>query len=258
MKKSGRRSPLRERPLRAPGQSIQDEIDRIWIDEVFQRLSVAIVAVGFAIIAWVHWVTKSPPNPWLYTALALVVLAYTLLRLRAVGVHLRQLRQGQEGERAVAEVLDSLRTKGAAVFHDVIGKGFNVDHVVLSRTGIYVIETKTVSKRPGATVTVHGGAIQVDGRPLDRDPIRQARAVADWVRSTLTASTGRTFPVRAVVLFPGWYVEPMKGQYPPDIWVLNPKAFPAFVESQPVQISEPDLNLAAFHMARYIKSAVQH
>ncbi|MGD1866748.1 MAG: nuclease-related domain-containing protein [Phormidesmis sp.] len=32
------------------------------------------------------------------------------------------------------------------MFHDVVGKNFNIDHVVIGDTGIFTIETKTYRK----------------------------------------------------------------------------------------------------------------
>lgn len=155
----------------------------------------------------------------------------------------------------MAEVLESLRAKGAVVFHDVPGEGFNVDHIVLTKNGVYAIETKTLSKRSRASVTFNHGTVLVDGHPLDRDPLLQAKAAANWVRATLAGSTGKTFPVRPVVLFPGRFVQPMKSPGAPEVWVLNPRALPTFIENDPLPLSDSDLSLAAYHMDRYIRVA---
>jgi hypothetical protein len=67
--------------------------------------------------------------------------------------------------------------------------------------------------------------------------------------------TGKEFPVRPVVLFPGWFVEPFpKGSL---VWVLNPEALPSFIEHEPNRINESDLHLAAYHLARYIRAHAQ-
>jgi len=126
--------------------------------------------------------------------------------------------------------------------------------VVLTRRGVFAIETKTISKRPDSRVTFRDGVLLVDGRSLDRDPLKQARAAADWIQGTLKASTGITFPVRGVVLFPGWFVEPMSKTNGTNTWVLNPKALAAFIDKEPMRLSDPDLHLAAYHLARYVRS----
>ena len=56
------------------------------------------------------------------------------------------MRQDRDGERKVAEILDALNQVGAHVLHDIPGEEGNVDHVVVSTCGIFVIETKNCSK----------------------------------------------------------------------------------------------------------------
>jgi len=59
---------------------------------------------------------------------------------------------------------------------DVVGDGFNVDHVLIGPAGVFTVETKTHSKPRGdARVVFDGEAIQVAGMEPDRDPVVQAR-----------------------------------------------------------------------------------
>jgi hypothetical protein len=86
-------------------------------------------------------------------------------RFFEVRVKIRQLRLGRDGERAVGQFLERLRDGGGQVFHDVPGDGFNLDHVVISPHGRYVVETKTLSKPwPKATITVDGDSLRIAGR----------------------------------------------------------------------------------------------
>jgi hypothetical protein len=57
------------------------------------------------------------------------------------------------------------------------------------------------------------------------------------------------------VLFPGWWVErPPKGTKL-DVWVLNPKGLPAFLEHEHKVLSSEDVHLAAYHLSRYVQAA---
>jgi hypothetical protein len=58
---------------------------------------------------------------------------------------MRTLRQGIEGEKAVGQFLERLREQRYQVFHDLVGDGFNVDHVLIGPAGVFTIETKTSS-----------------------------------------------------------------------------------------------------------------
>jgi hypothetical protein len=169
-----------------------------------------------------------------------------------------QLKLGRDGERAVAEALDGLRAQGCVVYHDVVGNGFNVDHLVLSRGGIFAVETKTVSKPPSkngsATVTVRDGRINAGGADLGTEPVEQAEANAAWIHRLLKESTGRRFPVKPCLVFPGWFVEPVGNGAARDVWVLNPKGLASFIANEAVRLPEVDVNLAALHLAMYMRS----
>jgi hypothetical protein len=163
---------------------------------------------------------------------------------------------GRDGERVVGQFLDGLRVNGARIFHDIPAGGFNLDHVVISDRGIYVIETKTLSKPyPDAKVTFADDKILVAGRPMQRDAIKQVRGEIAWLRRMLEESTSKRFAVRGVVVFPGWWIDPAPESIKAQAWVLEPKALPGWIEKEPVSIAATDVSLAAFHLSRYIRTA---
>ncbi len=131
-----------------------------------------------------------------------------------------------------------------------------LDHVVICTRGIYAIETKTLSKPwPQATVSVEGDELRIAGRIPHRNPIKQVAAAAQWLEGLLEQSTGRKFDVRAVVVFPGWYVEQQSPRG--DVWVLEPKALPAFIEKEPTALAPSDVSLATFHLSRFVRSEIE-
>ena len=144
------------------------------------------------------------------------------------------------------------------MFHDVPGEQFNLDHVVLSSRGFFVIETKTYTKpkRGEARVSLAGKSILVGSFKLARDPVVQAQAGARWLSELLENSTGKRFPVRSAIVFPGWWVERMSEAWKrSDLpWVLEPKALPAFIASLPTRFEDADVKLASFHLSRYIRA----
>ena len=52
----------------------------------------------------------------------------------------------RDGERDVAEYLNDLRKLDCYVLHDLPGKDFNIDHIIVSKQGVFAVETKTFSK----------------------------------------------------------------------------------------------------------------
>jgi len=167
---------------------------------------------------------------------------------------LKNLRQAMEGERVVGQFLERLRQDGFQVFHDVVGDGFNVDHVLIGPPGVFTVETKTWSKPASgnAQVVFDGETLKIGSFAPDRDPIVQARAQASWLKQLLLESTGRKFEARPVIVFPGWFVANSGGFR--DLWVLEPKALLSFLQQEPTRLAPEDVKLASFHLSRLIRS----
>ena len=249
-------SPLRIKPLRLPGQGVDDEIIRLREGALMDHLFVAGCVCVLASMEWFGYLTHSARHPWVFTVLAVATVGYVAPRIWKLRKKIKELKLGRDGEKIVGEQLECMREQGAHVFHDVPGEDFNLDHVVISTHGIYAIETKTRSKPSSkARVVVDGDSLTVAGYAPDRNPIEQVTAAARWLEKRLQASTGKRFFVRGVVVLPGWFVE-QKGSRG-DVWVLEPKALPAFIENAPAMIAPSDVALAADHLSRYVRSEAE-
>ncbi len=248
------KSPLREMPLRNPGQSLDEEMSRVLNDAV---LTNAVFTSGFVVLAIVEWVgflTDSPRFPYLFTGCALIVIAIAAFKFRRLIPHVRRLKQGRDGERLVGQLLSDQKMAGARVFHDVPGDGFNLDHVVISDRGILVVETKTYAKPYGrAKISFEGNELLVAGRKPERDLLAQARGQTTWLRELLRASTSKDYPVRAALVFPGWWIDPAPDVVRRDVWVLEPKALRKYVEREPIRLTLEDVSMAGFHLEQYVR-----
>ena len=249
------KSPLKDAPLHNPGETLDKEIDKLINDDAMSYV-VAIVLVGvLAMLEWWRWFMEQPPTPVLYTIMFVVVLAYSLPKIFAIKKQLRALRQGRDGEKAVGQYLELLRENGAKVFHDIPGGNFNLDHVVIATSGIYVIETKTYSKpeRGRANIIFDGKSVRLNNLPKNDKPIIQVTAASSWLKSLLKESTGKQFETKPVVVFPGWFVEPTSEARNSGVWVLNPKALPTFISNSKNRLSDEKINMAAYHLSRYVR-----
>jgi len=159
----------------------------------------------------------------------------------------------------VGQFLEKLREKGSQVFHDIPSKGFNLDHVVIHESGIYVIETKTYSKpqRGESKVIFNGESVSFNGHKENKKPIIQVNAAANWLAEMLLESTGRQFKIKPVVVFPGWYIEATSEAKFTNAWVLNPKALPTFIGNSKKQLKLEEVKMASYHLSRYIRSYVE-
>lgn len=252
------RSPIKDKPLRIPGQSLEEERRKLFEDKIESPLLLAILFVLLAAMEWWRVFFAQPPSPILFSIVAALVVAFAAWRIWKTRPLVRAIKQGVEGERVVGQFLERLRADGYQVFHDVVGAGFNVDHVLIGPGGIYTIETKTWSKpaRGEPRIKFDGEQITVAGREPERDPVIQARAQASWLKGLLTESTGRPYEVFPVVVFPGWYIEQGEGTLR-NMWVLEPKALAKFLANAPQRLEPEAIKLASFHLSRFVRSSEQ-
>lgn len=259
--KPKKRSPLKDKPLRMPGQSIDEQIGEREID-ILTYIFYPATIIALIATKWVDSVIPKPSHSitvpssisWLIFIAFLVYCAYRVYIARKT---IDRLKMARDGERIVAEELQTLIKDGATVIHDVLANDFNVDHVVVSKHGVYLIETKTLSKpvKKEAKITFDAENIYVDGKAIERNPINQVKALSGWLQNLLKESTGIKFKIHQVVLFPGWFIEKMKGGE--DIWILNPKALPVFISNEPVSLKDTEVHLIAFHLSRYVRTFAQ-
>lgn len=248
------RSPLKANPLRNPGQSLDEEMHSFFDDQATLPYMIVLGLWAVTFAEWVGYWRSTPRQPWTFTFFALAATAWLIWRLVKVRARMRQLRLGRDGERVVGQFLDGLREGGARIFHDIPAEGFNLDHVVISAHGIFVVETKTITKPTAdAKVVYDGEHVTVAGFKPDRDPVAQARAEATWLRRLLKESTGREFPVRGAVVYPSWWIEQVNKERPREVWVLEPKALPAWIEHAPPAMTPGEVAMAAFHLSRYVR-----
>ncbi len=252
---ANKRPRLRIKPLRNPGQSLDEELDKLVNDQAFTYVWSAACLVLLALYEWVAYLLDIPRQPGLFSICAAVAIGVLAIKFPKLRRRARAIRLGRDGERLVGQLLESLRADGAIVLHDIPGHGFNVDHLVVSDRGVLVVETKTLSKpTSNARISFAGDQILYDGKKPRRDPIRQVRAQAKWIADLLAESTGRRFPVRSAVLFPQWWVEPAPESIRKDVWVLEPKALPAFLKNEPRRLASEDVNLIASRLKSYVES----
>ena len=244
--------PSKAHPLRAAGQSLDERIKRLVIEEISVWIILIVFSLVLAGLEWWRWVTDAPFSPWAFSIVALWVTGIGLWKLAGFRKELNRLRLGRDEEKAVGQHLDRMREHGYKVFHDVIGEDFNVDHILIGKKGVFSVETKTFRKPEGEnpTITFDGASVTVNNLKPGRNPVVQAQAHAHWLTDLLSESTGKTIKVKPVLVFPGWYVESSSMN---DIWVLNPKTLEACLSNEPDSLSENDVSMIAFHLSRYIR-----
>ena len=252
-----KKSPLTAKPLRNPGQSLDEAIDKMLDEEASKYALLIVVPIVFALLEWYRWYFQTPVSPWTYTRLALLICPYPAYRLFTIKKKLTSLKLGRDGEKAVGQYLESFREEGFKIFHDIPGGKFNLDHVLIGPKGILVVETKTYSKpAQGKPIIVYDGhRLIIDGgKPTDA-ALNQANAQATWLKQLLIESAGKSPSIKPVIVFPGWMIESKQAGFDPAVWVLNPKALPSFLKHMPPSLSTEEVSLFSYHLSRSIRAS---
>jgi len=249
-------SPLKDKPLRLAGQSLQEEIDKTINEQALNFILLPVFFISLTIYEWIRYMQGIAPTVKSITLLAItsvIVTIFCVLKLLKFRKKVKNMRLGLDGEKVVGQELEKLRTQGCMVFHDIVGDNFNIDHVVVSDKGIFLVETKTYSKpnRVNLKVRYEKGQLTIDGLGDMSKIITQVKASSTWLKRTLEESTGKTFLIKPVILFPGWFVESPNDS---EIWVLEPKQFPYYISKKKEIVSLEDKKLAAYHLSRYIRA----
>ena len=100
MKKSTK-SPLKDPPVRNPGQSLDDQRLKLVTDRLITPLLPAAVFGAIAAQEWLRMLMPREPMPWTFTVLLIVTLGIFLYRVFKTLPEIRRLKQGRDGERAV-------------------------------------------------------------------------------------------------------------------------------------------------------------
>jgi hypothetical protein len=256
MNQMKKKSPIKGKPLRYVGQSLDERIDYLINDRAVPYYLVCFLLVYLAGYEWWRYFKNPPPSPKTVTFFAVLFVIYGIYKWSKIIKEIKNIKLGRDGERVVGQYLDNLREKGHRIFHDLLGDNFNLDHVIISTKGIFVIETKTYSKPESGEAKIHfdGEKISIEAAGVHTKPIIQVTASSKWLKDILSETTGKIFEVKPVILFPGWFVESTGKRKKSDIWVLNPKALPTYIDNLPNILSQEDMMLASFHISRYIRT----
>jgi hypothetical protein len=266
------RAALRERPpqktklLRPPGYSLHCRIDELtekWSSTVMQAVLAGSVLgllcgglyplVEALVLQRVTFSqVRAQPRSYVILSLAALIvsalawLVASLVRAVQCQRNLRNCQFGLRGEQAVAEALAdrTIAAAGYTSFHDVPGDGtWNIDHLVIGPGGIFVLETKTRSRRkplwdqPDQKVYYDGQRLLFpwceDGRVVG-----QVQRNVDWVRQFVAGFAPNNVTVQPVIVVPGWFVE-TQGAYP--VHAMNAEYLKKYIAKSKPRFTEDEL-----------------
>ena len=249
------KSPIKDKILQLPGDSLRELREQYIENHIRLYLYWFAMVCLLTILECVRGYFQIKYSPLTYIFLNCIVGIVVYIKLKKAQLKLRCYNQGLDGEIAVGQFLDDLRNEHLTVLHDIKADGFNLDHVIVSKFGIYVVETKTLSKpdKGDAKLYFDGQQVLLNNIPLERNPVSQATANAKWLKSKLKKNTGKDFKVQAIVVFPGWFVIQAPHIRYGHVWVINPKAIRAFIKQNNETLCDEDYFLCAYKLRELIR-----
>jgi len=230
---------------RVPGQSAAEKIDGLDGDIARQAALLIALVLFLGLIILCHlYVYKSAISALLIRIVLPAgsgLSVYILLKMLKLAKERRKERLGYKDDIVVGRELDRLISEGNHVYHDVPAEDFNIDHVVVGRTGIFAVESGARLK-PARTNRLDDATVEYNGQILmfpsgdDYRTIAQAERHASWISDWISGAVGIQVAARAIVALPGWFVKRTSAE---GISVVNPEQFPSlFRHIKPRHLSD--------------------
>ena len=148
----------------------------------------------------------SHSNLW-FGALILPLIALVLVKAigRRIDQSIKEERRavrGAKGEELIGAMLEGLGD-GFLVFHDLPSPSGNIDHLVISKRIVFLIETKA----HGGRVSIVKGEIRINQRPPEKDFIAQVLRNRAWLSEQLEAKLSTKIWIEPILVFANAYVE---------------------------------------------------
>lgn len=135
----------RRRRLRRAGRRAHDRYEvelKEWRRRNRRSFRVLTGVVALVVAASILLLATRNLWAWIGGLLAGVTLAFLVAARDSPPVWVENYRRGGWGEQRTARTLESLVGQGWVVLHDLTWRGGNIDHVVVGRGGVFVLDTK--------------------------------------------------------------------------------------------------------------------
>lgn len=242
---------------RVQGESLQGKI-REYEFRIYEEFIYPVYFGVTSLFAWlisVGWMVFNYLTAVLFTLITLVMAIRCYKRVKKLRSTLDKYRKGLEGERLVGETLNQLSNESTFVFHDIPGERFNVDHIIVSTRGIFVIETKHFNRENCHEFFYDGSMVYRQLKDGKRYPcpklLPQIDGEARFIQQEIEKRAEIKLPVIKVGILIGSYVHSTENFK--DYWLLNESAFVTAFNQQKEIFDDSVAKLVAMHIREMVK-----
>ena len=237
----------------------QDKIIRAQFDKYLRPyVLITLFLSGLLTLEIYRWVTQSPPLPGVFTSLFLVGLTYTIYQIHEYRDQLRFIHLGRKGEPNTSEILEKYQSKqNVNVYTDVKFGSSKVDYIVTNKTGVFLINIINwhAPINSEAVIEYNDDELLLNGYRPDANPVIKQKTIKDWLGIRLQKIGNQYVPVKAIVIFPGWFVKTPKEIT--SVRVMNPRELEDYLEVDNDVLSndqKTDLDYQIRVISQYIHS----
>lgn len=252
-----RQSPLTQDLMRPPGYSLRlkvnEQSDEVTILFIFMLLTPLLLYSLHLSQSYFGGVPESVSRTIFILIIGGGIITFLGCRLSKVLTERKNHSLGFQGEMFTGEELNQLMLYSCRVFHDIQFEYGNIDHVVVSPSGVFSIETKMRGKPKKGNGKNKAEVIVDNENKLLRFPDfeysipqKQLETGAAWLSRYLTSSVGIQIPVRPVLALPGWFVKQnnRRGSFS----VINPKNSKWFFVNDQVELTSKEIQQVAHQL----------
>ena len=198
-----------------PGESCKEKIEEfnIQLDTYLVAVMTGPLFLYAIVVSQSHFggIQHHPSQIAIYVVVGIAMIAFCGWKLVRIDDKRRRYVLGRDGELATAQELNQLMLDGCRVYHDIPMDYGNIDHVVISGSGVYLVETKARRK---VNDTESGHAVEVDydagvlrfPKHFEGKVFQQAKTNKQWLTKFLKDAVGEPVDVEAIIALPGWKV----------------------------------------------------
>ena len=209
--------PFRRKLFRLPGEFAAQKAH-----ELSEKGEVGLYGVAFTSAFAFLFILFTSLNSFAIGIILALLFLISALCLRSLHKNYTEFRSwslGALGERVVGDqLMREFLPLGFKVYHDIQqtrgfdDRKFNYDHILVDHRGVFLIETKTRSKKRGDQsadahkLTTSGDRINFPNGEFDLEIIPKLKENAEQLSESLSEFVASNVPVYPILVYPGWDV----------------------------------------------------
>jgi len=220
--------------LRRAGQYQDEKIEDLLNSKAMALVYMTVAFVIFIIYEWLLWFFPSQRKPLPLTIGCFIVIAFVIRELFKIRRQISKHVLGSLGEKVVADELEKIKRNGFMVIHDFQHEYLgNIDHIVIGRKGVFVLETKyRTPKSKEDRIFYDGENVYTLNSSNSRNlitndngktPCGQSAHAAAELQKMLVIDFPKVKRVQPIVVFPFWEIKIEEYEKRPNVRVTNEK-----------------------------------